>query len=214
MNKYSRGKIYIIKSPNHDKVYYGSTTYPLKKRFAVHKADRQCLSRKIIDAGDADIFEIEPFPCTCKVELQDREAEFIIANYDDCVNVYIPGAMKRAGGRQAYMKAQNAKPERKAKKKTYNQKPESKAKRKAYSQQPEIRARKAEKIMCNVCGCMISRKNISAHKKTKTCQNHLKSELDKVMEDIISSIETKHLNEQLDKVDVIESEFFSNPSTQ
>jgi len=190
----------------------------LNKRFVKHKKPkgcRPCSSKEIIDAGDAEILEVEAFPCTCKEELEDREAEFIVNNFDDCVNKIIPGALRRAGSLQAYMKVYNRTPEYraqcraytqsakgKAKRKAYAQTPEAKAKRKqrmqkpeakaknlAYQQTPEAKAYRREKIPCKVCGAIVSRQGISRHQKSQTCQKHLKTELDKVMEDIISSIE-------------------------
>ena len=71
---YQEGKIYVIISPFFDMVYYGSTADTLKKRFSNHKAHHDCTSKKIISAGDAEIYEIETYPCSCKEELEDREA--------------------------------------------------------------------------------------------------------------------------------------------
>jgi len=235
MNKYSNGKIYKIVSPNHPKVYYGSTIMTLAQRMTKHRElhfskymeGPGCSSKEIIDAGDAKILEVEAFPCMCKEELEDREAEYILNDLEGCVNEYIPGAMRRAGGRTAYMKAYNATPEQKAKVKKYHQTPEGKAslkkandkylqtpgaiaKRKAYYQRPDVKARhnahskkrqqrpevkaklkaqRAIKTPCNVCGFLSTPQNLSRHQKTKKCEKHLKTELDKVMEDIISSIE-------------------------
>jgi len=207
MNKFSNGKIYKVVSPNHPKVYYGSTPQTLADRWTHHTSPNQgCSSKEIIDAGDAEILEIEPFPCTCKEELEDREAEFIENDWDGCVNKAIPGAIRRAGGEKAYMKKRNHTPEAKAKRKAYAHTPEAKAKKQVWLQKPETKAmlyaytqvpenkakklaHKAVQIPCNVCGSYVSRGNIARHQKTKLCKHHLKTELDKVMEDIISSIE-------------------------
>jgi len=210
MNKYSNGKIYKIVSPNHKKVYYGSTIQILEYRFDIHKTHRTYSSRHIIDAGDAEILEIEPFPCTCKEELEDREAEYILNDWEGCVNETVPGAVRRAGGIHAY----NRTPERKAKSRAYDKTAHGKAKRKAYEQSQAGKARmkayqqkphyqaylnsakrkahRAEKIPCSVCGKCVSRQNISTHQKGKKCQNHLKTELGKVMDGIITSIELIH----------------------
>lgn len=235
MNKYSNGKIYKIVSPNHPKVYYGSTIMRLAQRMTKHRElhfskymeGPGCSSKEIIDAGDAKILEVEAFPCMCKEELEDREAEYILNDFEGCVNQFIPGAMRRAGGKKAYMKAYNATPEQKAKVRKYQQTPGGKAankkasekyeqtpgaiaNRKAYYQRPDVKARKnarqrerlqkpevkakdkakrAIKRPCNVCGFLSRPCNLSRHQGTKKCQNYLKTELDKVMEDIISSIE-------------------------
>ncbi len=101
---YSQGKMYRIVSPNHDKVYIGSTVKTLEQRFSEHKSTRNCMSREIIDTGDARIEEIEAFPCLDKYQLEDREGELQLADWDGCVNKYVAGAMRRAGGKQAYRK--------------------------------------------------------------------------------------------------------------
>ena len=133
MPDYNDSQIYKIVSPNHEKVYYGSTTQTLEKRFSVHLT-LNCSSTEIINAGGADIKHIEWFPCDNKHALEDREAYFILNNRDGCVNKYVPGAMRRAGGKKAYMKL----PEAKAQEKTRRQTPEYKA----YQQIPEVKERK------------------------------------------------------------------------
>ena len=163
---YSNGKIYVIISPNCELVYYGSTTDTLKKRFDNHKFKRECTSKKIIDAGESDIYEIEKYPCSCKEELEDREAFYILNDWNGCVNECVPGAVRRAGGRKAYKKINDSK--------------------------PEVKAHKAEKIMCNVCGCMIRRDHMSKHQKSKTCQKFLKNELDELLNDMIKQIEIEN----------------------
>ena len=174
---YSNGKIYVIISPNHDLFYYGSTVKTIEYRFNIHKSKSStCTSKKIIEAGNAEIFEIESYPCSCLEELEDREADYIINDWDGCVNKEVPGAVRRAGGRKAYQKAIDATPETKAYQKEYHSK-------------PECKARKAEKIPCNVCGCFIRRDGKSAHQRSKTCQKFLKNELDNIMDNIITQIE-------------------------
>jgi len=101
---YSQGKLYRIVSPNHDKVYIGSTVETLAERFRKHKQKRTCTAVQIIDAGDARIEEIEAFPCLDKYQLEDREAELQLADWDRCVNKNVAGAMRRAGSVQAYHK--------------------------------------------------------------------------------------------------------------
>lgn len=174
INPYEHAVIYVIKSSNCDKVYYGSTIMTLKQRFSNHKGKHStCSSRKIINAGNAQIFEIEAFPCTCLSELEDREAWWILNDWDGCVNESVPGAVRRAGGWPAYMKVYNALPEIKAMKKAYENKPETKARKKAYNARPEQKAYRNTQIMCDICGCMSSRRNISTHQKSQKCQKVL-----------------------------------------
>lgn len=106
---YSQGKIYKLVSPNHNKVYIGSTIQNLEIRFSEHKSHRESSSTEIIDAGDATIILIEPFPCLDKWELEDRESVYQLADWDGCVNKQVAGALRRAGGRQAYKKANREK---------------------------------------------------------------------------------------------------------
>ncbi len=105
MPDYSQGKIYQIVSPNHSKIYIGSTVKTLARRFTQHKSDRNCCSTEIIDAGDSDIKLIELFPCLDKAQLEDREAEYQLMDWDGCVNDRVAGAWRRAGGQKAYDKA-------------------------------------------------------------------------------------------------------------
>jgi len=161
LNPYENAVIYVIISPNCDLFYYGSTIKTLKRRFSTHTSKHStCTSRQIIEAGGAKIYEIESYPCTCLEELEDREAWWILNDWEGCVNENVPGSVRRAGGSKAYDKKRNATPERKAKQKAHNATPEHKAYLKS-------------KIMCDICGCMSSRRNIKSHQRTKKCQNVL-----------------------------------------
>ncbi len=109
MPDYSQGKIYKVVSPNHSKIYIGSTVQTLEKRFSKHKSERNCCSTEIIEVGDAEIILIEDFPCLDKYQLEDREAEYQLMDWDGCVNRYVAGAIRRAGGMKAYKKARKHK---------------------------------------------------------------------------------------------------------
>ena len=206
---YSNGKIYVIISPNHDLFYYGSTVLTIEQRFNIHKAkSSRCTSRKIIDAGNAEIFEIESYPCSCLEELEDREAFYIVNDWEGSVNDRVPGAMRRAGGKKAYA----ATPKVKAKQKEYkNEKIPcnicgcmTMRKNKLRHQRsktcpsflsnelnanPEYKEYQKEKIPCNICGCMTMRKHKARHQRSKTCQKYLNDELGNLMNDIITQIE-------------------------
>jgi len=102
MKDYNASFIYKITNGVLD--YYGSScdTYANRKR--THTApSNTCTSKQIIN-GDLpwtmDI--IEMFPCSCLDELEDREAYWIKNN--ECVNEYVPGAVRRSGGTKAYQK--------------------------------------------------------------------------------------------------------------
>lgn len=87
---YKNAKIYKIVSSNRDDCYIGSTTQEIQRRFVMHKHQHNpCLSRKIIEAGDASIELIEEFPCNNRNELERREG-FHIRN-NKCINKYVAG---------------------------------------------------------------------------------------------------------------------------
>ena len=172
--------MYKIISPNNKKVYYGSTVRPIQKRFDSHINDRNCLSREIIDSGDAVIIEIEKYPCSSLEELEDREAFYILNDWDGCVNQYVPGSYRRAGGVKAYGKYY---------KENNKEKVSEWQKKYADKNRTKLRKKANEKIVCSVCGCMIARAGKSTHQKSKTCQKYLKNELDNLMNDMITQLE-------------------------
>lgn len=90
---YYQSKIYMIWSPHTDKVYIGGTKKPLSKRFSGHKGNRACLSREIIDCGDAEIKLICLCPCYTKEELEEAEGKIMVL-FENRVNVNIPGRSK------------------------------------------------------------------------------------------------------------------------
>ena len=174
MKDYGNSKIYMVVSPNNKLVYYGSTIDKLKNRFSKHKSKSKkfCTSKKIIESGDADIIEVESYPCKNLHELEDREAEYIVNNWNGCVNQTVPGAIRRAGGMKGY-----------------NQLEQRKAKKKEYSKRPEVIAHRAEKIPCNLCGCMVTRSYIAEHQRTQKCQKILQEDINIWLDDIINQIE-------------------------
>ena len=93
MPNYENGKIYKIHSFQIDKIYIGSTTQPLCKRFANHKfkfkkGGMEVTSKEILKYDDVMITLIESYPCNNKNELEKRERYHIENN--NCVNKYIP----------------------------------------------------------------------------------------------------------------------------
>jgi len=174
---YSKGKLYRIVSPNHDKVYIGSTVETLEQRFSKHKQKRNCTAVQIIDAGDARIEEIEAFPCLDKYQLEDREAELQLADWGGCVNKYVAGAMRRAGGLPAYNKAyyEAHLDELKANHKVYREAhaDKIKAKKKVYREanKEKLRAQRSTKCTCS-CGATYRRDDKARHLRTKRHQKY------------------------------------------
>ena len=85
---FQNGKIYSIRSHQTEKIYIGSTTQPLHKRFHQHKS-LNCSSKVIMKFDDAYIELVEMAPCANKIELQRREGEIIRTTV--CVNKKIAG---------------------------------------------------------------------------------------------------------------------------
>ena len=90
MPNYQDGKIYSIRSNQTEKLYIGSTTQQLYKRFSKHKGlDNICSSKEIMKYEDAYIELIEEFPCNSKKELHRQEGFHIMNNY--CINKIVAG---------------------------------------------------------------------------------------------------------------------------
>ena len=172
MPDYKDGKIYMIWSPNTDKVYIGSTTQPLHKRFHDHKnsltGKKYTTAREVLACGEARIELIEDHPCANKAELNAREGQ-VMRGYDNRVNRCIAGrtpAEYRADNKEQVAERmreyrQQHKEHLEAQRKEYQQRPEVKARRntqrkeyyqqhkehlaaqrKEYQQRPEVKARR------------------------------------------------------------------------
>jgi hypothetical protein len=95
---YKRSKIYAIRSHQTDKIYIGSTTSSLAKRFFNHKKDynqyilgakHYITSFELLQYEDVYIELLEEYPCENKMVLHRREGELIRSN--NCVNKFIAG---------------------------------------------------------------------------------------------------------------------------
>ena len=97
--RYQRGQIYCIRSPQTEMIYYGSSIQPLYKRFYGHNKDMRtgvyCSSQEILKLGDAYIEWVENFPCNSKKELDRREGQIQRENKDICVNSSIAGRTQK-----------------------------------------------------------------------------------------------------------------------
>lgn len=96
------GKIYKITSLKSGRIYVGSTTDPLTKRYNSHKSGymtyrecviggKYCTSYEIFADDYPELPEItliERYPCQKLIELHSREAYHILTS--NCVNHYVP----------------------------------------------------------------------------------------------------------------------------
>lgn len=83
---YRNGRIYIIRNTKNDKVYVGSTTQSLSKRFSVHVSStinpkkqnyKIYVAMREIGINHFYIELIEMYPCDSKKELRSREGHWI-----------------------------------------------------------------------------------------------------------------------------------------
>ena len=82
-----RGIIYLISSPNTDKVYIGKTIQTITMRFRGHNSThRSCRSSIIIDAGESEITELFVMENCSKIDLAIKELEFIKKYEHNAVN--------------------------------------------------------------------------------------------------------------------------------
>ena len=88
MRDFNQGIIYVIKNTMNPKVYVGSTTTSLAKRWSLHKTAAHTerfmgckLYRAMAEIGLEHFFieALEPFPCDSKYDLQARKAFWIRA---------------------------------------------------------------------------------------------------------------------------------------
>ena len=166
-----KGRIYIIRSKQTDKVYIGSTVQSLNKRFRLHKI-QDCTSQEILKYSDAEIILLECYECENKEQLKNREGEYI--RQYNCVNKNIAGRTRKEWieDNKEYFKEyyQENKEKLNEKKKEYREKnKEAIAEHnKEYRQKNrEIIAEKAnEKFTCE-CGGKYTHSNKARHFKTE-----------------------------------------------
>ena len=150
--------IYVIASKNlPNTVYIGSTEHTKKQRWSKHKSkSNSCNSRKIMAAGGAEIDILETVDDP-SVNLVDREFFYIMKFTDEgftVLNERMPGAVARAGGLSAYKKKQRE---------------DNPEKTKAIDDKNN--KQKLLPLKCDNCGCMSSKLNMKAHKRTKRCKS-------------------------------------------
>lgn len=90
MPDYSKGKIYIIRSPNTPEVFIGATTRSLSSALHSHSTSNSTKARIVVLAGDPYIELLEDYPCARKEILNRRTGELVRATAN-CVNKFVPG---------------------------------------------------------------------------------------------------------------------------
>ena len=99
MPDYKKAKVYMIRCPDSDDEYIGSTIQTLAMRMGSHRRNHKkypnaCASGTLIGRGNAYIELIEVFPCDNVEQLRKREGE-IIRSRPNCVNRYVAGRTEK-----------------------------------------------------------------------------------------------------------------------
>ena len=168
MPNYQNGKIYKLWSPQGEEIYIGSTIQSLAVRKAEHKR-LDCSSKILFEKyDDVRIELIEEYPCKNKMELNKREGEHIRNN--NCVNKVMPGRTQK----EYYQDNKEEILEYLKKWREENKEDILENNKERYieyyeNNKEEILKKKKEIITCE-CGCEISIRNLSRHKRSK---NHI-----------------------------------------
>ena len=174
MPDYNNSKIYAIRSYQTDKIYIGSTTQKLCKRFANHKSDYKkyldgrsyyVSSYDIIELGDSYIELLELYPCNGPEELCRREGQLIREH--DCVNKNIAGQTKA----EYY---QTNKDKISEQKKEYYQINKEKRLEYYHANKDAINAKRYIKFDCE-CGGKYDKSSKARHLKTKLHKDYIES---------------------------------------
>jgi post-segregation antitoxin (ccd killing protein) len=177
MPDYSKGLIYTIRTC--DNLYVGSTTNFTKRKYR-HKCKIKNSDGKLYQTirDNECRWEMKPykeFPCENKIQLTIEE-ERIRRELNADLNMVVCGTGINELSRKEYKKKyrEENKEQISKKKKEYYEanKEEILKKEKEYyeANAEEIKEKKREKITCE-CGCIVSYRHLSQHKKTK---KHLK----------------------------------------
>jgi hypothetical protein len=153
--------LYQITSPNlANTVYIGSTGQTKDDREKQHLAKSNgCTSKLIVAAGGASLEVLETVTDP-SVNLVDLESFYILKFRADgytVVNEYMPGAIARAGGINAYMRSYMMQ----------YRKDNPESTRSSYTQS---NAKRLLPLMCECCGDMSSKINMKKHQRTKRCK--------------------------------------------
>jgi hypothetical protein len=177
------GRIYIIQSPNTDKVYIGSTILSLKARFRVHNHRNTTTSKIITDAGDAYIELLEEVKVIDEPELRYYENQYLELYRDIAVNENSPFGIDKDKRKISSKKSREKNPEKiyESLKKYREKNPEKiRAIDKKYFDKniEQIRERKKERAKIKIecpCGSVISKPEEARHRRTKKHQKYLEN---------------------------------------
>jgi hypothetical protein len=166
--RYKRGKIYTIRCKYDDElIYVGSTINTLAKRMGQHRGasikKATCLYNVVCSDWDNWYIELyENYACNNKEELFKKEGE-VIREISTINN-------KIAGRTPKEYKQDNREKIRERDKQYYQDNKEyfiKKSKEYRLANPNKI----AEKTICNICSCEVTKYGLKKHKKTKKCKS-------------------------------------------
>jgi len=190
------GRIYIIRSPNTEMVYIGSTIQTLKRRLQGHisdlKKEKRTSSYLIVEKGEAYIELLEEVEVESERELERLEQIWIV-NTDNAVNKYrayvtdeerlqkLKDCTRKyreehkeqlaEKGRIQQRKYQIANKDKVAEihRKYYEAHKEqliAKSRKNYEVHKEEKNAKRKVKVLCEICDCYVAKGGISKHKKS------------------------------------------------
>ena len=166
--------IYKITSPLFpNTIYIGSTKKTIEERFSKHKNEfnkfkignkQTCRSYPLLKYGTIKLLEI----CEEKDRYQRELIYMIVAKtIMKCVNYKYP-LCKLKCRRRISTKRFNQSENRLLYKKKYNQTEKNKLYQKTWG---------SEKVACSICNSIVTKGNLSTHKKSKKCQKFISKQL-------------------------------------
>jgi molybdopterin converting factor small subunit len=172
------GRVYIIQSPNTDKVYIGSTIQTLEERFCQHKRpSNDTNSYLVIDEGETYIELLEEIKVIDETELRFYEQQYLELYSDVAVN------KMSAFGRDKEKVKENNKNYReknqdniqKLMKKYHEEHKElhhENCKKYYQEHKDKISEKRKEKLKCS-CGGEYTKTNMSRHLKSQKHKNYI-----------------------------------------
>ena len=158
-NKYASSSIYKVVDNAYTMCYYGSTTQQLSMRMTKHRMHYKLFAEgkskgrfSVFDIFDAHGVEnckielVEECPCESIEQLNKREGFYIQNN--ECVNKHIPGRTL------SEWKSANPDKVKEAQKKFRT------------SHNEQIKEQRSEKVVCDICGAVISRHALARHNRS------------------------------------------------
>ncbi len=149
MPNYQNGKIYKISHEENEKIYIGSTTQTLKKRYKTHKKIKTCRSNILFEYDTLPTIELlENYSCNSKLELRQREQYYLDINEDIKLNHH--RAIMTKEDRNKYMCEFRKRPD---------MKDTLKVRQKKHNELAKV------KVMCDKCNKSFSKSSMWRHKK-------------------------------------------------